>query len=332
MMWTIYAGIYVLIVLLAFIIAGINSTELQDEYFGRSNTKVMKGVAILAVMLCHLMGKFGGGTTLFTPLGGIGVSIFLMLSAYGLNESYIGGGYKSWWKKRIIAVFIPYFLIQCILYWPFHQFNIMDFILDVTLISPQYHNGWYLNYLLACYIAFYLVIRVPFLTKHKINVFVVLSVASFFVLREIKAEQALSFLTGIVLSEYKESELTRNRLNWKTGILFLIIGIAALAIKQTDFIRNADQIIYNFVQLLIKLPCGLGLCLITILIAKKLNLIIFAIIGAISYELYLVHGYVLQWVDVSFTGEIVFVIGSLLGAVILHYAMKAIKNSVIKVK
>lgn len=92
MMWTIYAGIYVLIVLLAFIIAGINSTELQDEYFGRSNTKVMKGVAILAVMLCHLMGKFGGGTTLFTPLGGIGVSIFLMLSAYGLNESFIWGG------------------------------------------------------------------------------------------------------------------------------------------------------------------------------------------------------------------------------------------------
>lgn len=102
MMWTIYAGIYVLIVLLAFIIAGINSTELQDEYFGRSNTKVMKGVAILAVMLCHLMGKFGGGTTLFTPLGGIGVSIFLMLSAYGLNESYIGGGGISPGGKNVL--------------------------------------------------------------------------------------------------------------------------------------------------------------------------------------------------------------------------------------
>ena len=85
-------SIYIIVVLFAFIIAGICSTKLQDEYFGRTNTKVMKGVALLAVMLCHLMGKFGGGTTLFTPLGGIGVSIFLMLSAYGLNESFTGGG------------------------------------------------------------------------------------------------------------------------------------------------------------------------------------------------------------------------------------------------
>ena len=151
MIWIKYAGIYVLLILLAFIIAGISSAKLQDQYFGKTNTKAMKGVAILAVMLCHLMGKFGGGTTLFTPLGGIGVSIFLMFSAYGLNESFIRGGYKFWWKKRIIAVFIPYFLIQCILYWPFQKFNIIDFILDVTLISPQYHNGWYLNYLLMCY-------------------------------------------------------------------------------------------------------------------------------------------------------------------------------------
>lgn len=142
----------------------------------------------------------------------------------------------------------------------------------------------------------------------------------------------MSFLTGIALSEYKESELIRKRLNWKIGIPFLITGIATLAIKQTDFIRNADQIIYNFVQLLIKLSCGLGLCLIIISIAKKLNLRIFAIIGAISYELYLVHGYVLQWVNVSFAGEIIFIIGSLIGAVMLHYVMKAIKNGVIKVK
>ena len=91
-----------------------------------------------------------------------------------------GAGGSSWWKKRIIAVFIPYFLIQCILYLPFHKFNIIDFILDVTLISPRYHNGWYLNYLLICYVAFYLVIRVPFLTKHKITIFTALSVASFF--------------------------------------------------------------------------------------------------------------------------------------------------------
>lgn len=92
MIWIKYASIYVASIILAFIVAGIISEKNTDEYFGRTNSQVMKGIAILAVILCHLMGAFGCGTTLFTPLGGIGVSIFLMLSAYGLNESYIGGG------------------------------------------------------------------------------------------------------------------------------------------------------------------------------------------------------------------------------------------------
>lgn len=52
----------------------------------------MKGVAIICVVLCHYMGTFGQGITVFTPLGGIGVAIFLILSAYGLNESWNQGG------------------------------------------------------------------------------------------------------------------------------------------------------------------------------------------------------------------------------------------------
>lgn len=92
MIWIKYASIYVVCILLAFIVAGIISNKSTDEYFGRTNSQAMKGIAILAVILCHLMGRFGSGTTLFTPLGGIGVSIFLMISAYGLNESYTSGG------------------------------------------------------------------------------------------------------------------------------------------------------------------------------------------------------------------------------------------------
>lgn len=164
--------------------------------------------------------------------------------------------------------------------------------------------------------------------KHKITVFMVFSVVSFLGLKEIEAEQAMSFLTGIVLSEYKKSEVMRKHSNWKTGIFLLAIGIVALAIKQTDFIRNSPQIIYNFIQLLIKLPCGLGICFMLLSIGKKLNLKIFAVIGVISYELYLVHGYILQWVNVSLTGEIIFIVGSVAGAIVLHYIMSFIKQGI----
>lgn len=174
--------------------------------------------------------------------------------------------------------------------------------------------------------------RASFLRKHRIIVFTILSVASFFYFEEIRAEQAMSFLTGIVLSECKESELLRKHSNWKTGFLLLAIGLIALVTKQTDFIRNSSQIIYKFVQLLIKLPCGLGICFILLSIGKKLNLTIFAAIGAISYELYLVHGYILQWISVSMISEIIFIIGSVAGAIILHFIVSYIKQNVRLVK
>lgn len=120
----------------------------------------MRGVAILLVVLCHMAGTFFEGRVVyFTPLGGIGVAIFLMLSAYGLNESYIKHGLTNWWKKRLMAVWIPYFIIECSLYWPFHDWNFLAFFKDITFLRPLYQNGWYLNYLAVCYIMFYLIIR-----------------------------------------------------------------------------------------------------------------------------------------------------------------------------
>lgn len=50
----------------------------------------------------NIRGKFDYRITYFSPLGGIGVAIFFVLSAYGLNKSWkfsgsvCGCGYRSW--------------------------------------------------------------------------------------------------------------------------------------------------------------------------------------------------------------------------------------------
>lgn len=73
---------------------------------------MIKGFAIIIIVICHLGNKF---TYLFTPLGGVGVALFLILSAYGLEKSYIeNGGLQDFWRKRIITVFIPYGICECI--------------------------------------------------------------------------------------------------------------------------------------------------------------------------------------------------------------------------
>lgn len=284
----------------------------------------MRGVAILLVLLCHMAGTFFDGRVVyFTPLGGIGVAIFLMLSAYGLNESYIKHGLTNWWRKRLIAVWIPYFIIECSFYWTFHEWNFWDFFKDITLIKPLYQNGWYLNYLAVCYIMFYLIMSNSLTRKHKIVFWGVLSIVSFFVLSSIRAEQSFSFLAGVIFSEKKEK---LKKLNWKTGSILIIFSVVFLVLKQTSVIRNAPQLIFNLVQVMIKLPCGIGVCGWIISINKKMNLKLLDLVGKISYELYLVHGYVLGMVSINVRGAFIFVLISTIVTIIFYYVVKIIKK------
>ena len=46
-------------------------------------------------MLSHFTGNM---SRIFTPLGGIGVAMFLILSGYGLNESFKKNGLDGFWK------------------------------------------------------------------------------------------------------------------------------------------------------------------------------------------------------------------------------------------
>ena len=73
---------------------------------GGNYTTSLKGIAIVIIILCHTMGCF---TRVFTPLGGIGVAMFLILSGYGLNESFKRNGIEGFWVKRFSRVWIPYF-------------------------------------------------------------------------------------------------------------------------------------------------------------------------------------------------------------------------------
>lgn len=86
-----YTFTIIVFFILAWVICSCLTKRENADFLSRGSTEAMKGAAILCIVLCHFMGTFGGGIVWFTPLGGIGVSVFLMLSAYGLNESWRGG-------------------------------------------------------------------------------------------------------------------------------------------------------------------------------------------------------------------------------------------------
>ena len=83
-------------------------------FMGQDYTQMLKGIAIIIIMLGHCSGLWVCGR-LLTPFGGIGVSLFLIMSGYGLNESYLKRGLGGFWKKRFSKVYIPYIIAALIL-------------------------------------------------------------------------------------------------------------------------------------------------------------------------------------------------------------------------
>lgn len=92
------------ILVIAFMIVTYSLIKKQSENAEKllsvGYTTVLRGIAILMVYLQHTMG--GLGSRFFTPLGGGGVAIFLIISGFGLSESYKKKGLSQYWKKKFL--------------------------------------------------------------------------------------------------------------------------------------------------------------------------------------------------------------------------------------
>lgn len=258
-------------------------------FLDRTDSNILKGIAILLVVICHLGTKVYG-TRITTPMGGIGVALFLFLSGYGMEKSYLKHGIQDFWIKRIISVYLPYFIIEFITIPLRSSGGIKTFILDVLLINPQHPFGWYLNYLLLWYIVFYLISKLRFLNKYRELMFFIVAVCSFLILSSSRAEQSLSFIFGVYFARKDMQEYIK----LKYCILCLSVGSMSLVIKQLSVTRMAPNLVMNFNQLLIKLSFMIAIVGIVYLVKNKIKWRFFAPFGTVSYELYLIHGYTLK--------------------------------------
>lgn len=95
------------ILVIAFMIVTYSLIKKQSENAEKllsvGYTTVLRGIAILMVYLQHTMG--GLGSRFFTPLGGGGVAIFLIISGFGLSESYKKRGYHNIGKRSFFMFF-----------------------------------------------------------------------------------------------------------------------------------------------------------------------------------------------------------------------------------
>ena len=292
------------------------SNQSSDDVLSKYNTTVYKGFAILIIIVCHFMGKFGNGIVLFTPLGGIGVSLFLIMSGYGLTVSWKKSGYKCWWRKRILSVWIPYILMQMFTFWPFHNMLSLDFVLDITCLYTYY---WYVSYNVLWYIVLYFVMRIKPLAAYKSIVLLVISIVSFIIfcnVSPIRAEQALSFPLGVILAEFNSKDIEFKIFKLPYALIITFIGVVFLALKQLSVIRNSSVYLFIFIELIVKLFIGVGCIGLVWFCLRFVKLKSLAVLGKVSLELYLVHYFVFEHVQSDIYGMIIFVLASAIGTLL----------------
>ena len=87
----------------------------EDKPFSIAQTDQMKGIAILMILVGHLFGHAlepYPGLDHLRHLGTVGVTLFLMLSGYGLSQSLRRKGVQGFFFQRVTRIYIPVFLVM----------------------------------------------------------------------------------------------------------------------------------------------------------------------------------------------------------------------------
>lgn len=261
-------------------------------------------------------------------LGGAGVAVFLIVSGYGLSISTSKKGLKGFWSKKFVRVFLPWLLV-----WLIMILLKKEKLFSYSSLSSLFlltSTNWYLQYLLLCYLLFYI--------SHKwFYKFRWLLLSCFFILSfafwgNIQAEQSCSFLIGCLIAE--KAKLFK----WiveKIKVIFIIslfLGISFLAVKQLSLVRSLMDnvcLVDHAINMVMKTSIAISVMMLVRLLWSQLNGRLTMFIGKISYELYLVHlfiviGYCRIIGNMPLVSIIVFVVCSFLLSYLLYLVDKKI--------
>ena len=121
---------------------------MSRELLNKNECTVLKGIAILTVILSHICGVCHlfdgipviGNEQICSALGEAGMPLFLFVSGYGLHISFQRHGMQGYWKKRFISVLIPYMAVQAVtmfIYFIIHGTDSFSLISQPNIICSN---------------------------------------------------------------------------------------------------------------------------------------------------------------------------------------------------
>lgn len=306
------ASTYVLFFLIIVIAASFRKTEDGGpaapviDWIG---TVQLKGIAILLVILSHLQVlKLVSLPYDLSFSGAWGVAIFLLLSGFGLTQSYLKNGVSNgFFRKRLSKVVLPYVIVTGIWIavdaifltraypWTTALLALVGFDLS-TSIDP---TMWFVTFIILWYLIFFLVFKLPTHDAVKLGLLFVFA----YLFRNYAAlmfPSRIAWQWGLHAYLFPAGALAGlyyRRLSYavRPKVLALCLGIATIPAFYAFSHYVGKSLIENQNYSRANFAFALGI-IILVAIARfyglKSKLLIF--IGSISYELYL-----FEWVFMS---------------------------------
>ena len=171
------------------------------EMLSRTNTQALKGFAAIGIFVFHILLRYNI-SAVFNMWGGLFVAVFLILSGFGLEESYRNKGLDGYWRKRMEKVVLPFVFFVCAYNFVFSFRNsgeaMHKCLNELLYIRPSF---WFVFFILGCYVVYWLGTR--FLGERLRWLFFVACALVCLNIQtpsgHLEAEQSFSFLAGVLL-------------------------------------------------------------------------------------------------------------------------------------
>lgn len=296
------------------------------EFLSIRHTTILKGIAIFTVVWGHVTAKLG--VSHIQMVAEIGVWLFLFCSGYGCWLSMKKNGIKGFWRKRIIKVFMPFWVCELIGLILTRKFCFESFILDMSFVKPATAYGWFMGFIMVYYIAFWIL---GFLKKRTnvsdngiLNIMIGFSIVVFIyystadvnpLFPALKARQSFAFTLGMIVAKeknrmmesflyVKDGTIVRKGLMC-FGLLFMGGGMKVL----TKILEpRVPYLLSNITALVAVTISSIAVILLTVFFDGLFSKKYFYVMGEISFAIYMVHAFTLEILDGKIGGSLAFMI------------------------
>lgn len=268
------------------------------EMLSRENTQALRGFAALGIIAFHLMIEYHV-PVVFNVVGAFFVTLFVLLSGFGLEESFRVSGLDDFWRKRFRKLVLPFVFFVLSYNLLFYRFlsqcglasgGVLHKCLDELLfLTPTF---WFVFFILKCYVVYWIGARFMSnrlrLSFYLVCAFACLNMPS--VSGHLEAEQSFCFVAGVLLSMYKDRVNSLSASDVRRWVFLLFaVGAVFLYLKSfTPLHTLKGSVAYNYLLCPIRLSVGLALIpVLTMLRVSKGPLLQTA--GKYSLELYIAH-------------------------------------------